>query len=84
MKKIIFSIATAVLIFSVAPVQAATDFVGKPKTMAQLYSCKVVGNYNSKIYHLKGSKYIKQMTLPKKECFKTEAAAKAKGFRKSK
>lgn len=66
-----------------APV-APVVFTGKPKTYAQLYSCKVVGNYNSMIYHLKGSKYIKEMNLKNKECFATEAAAKAKGFRKSK
>lgn len=59
------------------------DFVGKPKTYAQLYSCRVVGNFNSKIYHLKGSRYIKEMNLKNKECFSTETAAKAKGLRKA-
>jgi hypothetical protein len=63
---------------------APVVFTGKPKTYAQLYSCKVVGNYNSMIYHLKGSKYIKEMNLNNKECFASEAVAKAKGFRKSK
>lgn len=62
----------------------STDyFVGRPRTYTQLFNCKIVGNYNSYIYHLKGSKYIREMTLKNKECFATEAVAKAKGFRKA-
>ncbi|HEV8601321.1 MAG TPA: hypothetical protein VGQ87_01845 [Patescibacteria group bacterium] len=60
------------------------DFIGKPTTYKQLYSCKVVGNRNSMIYHLKGSKYIKAMVLTKKECFANENGAIKAGFRKSK
>lgn len=66
------------------PKAAPFVFTGKPKTYTQLYSCKIVGNYSSMIYHLKGSSYIKQMNLNNKECFATETTAKAKGFRKSK
>lgn len=59
-------------------------FVGKPKTYSQLYSCKIVGNKISKIYHLKGSVYIKKMNLKSKECFANESDAIAKGYRKAK
>lgn len=61
-----------------------TTFVGKPQTYTQLYKCNVVGNYSSMIYHLKGSKYIKNMNLKKKECFASEQGAIDKGFRKAK
>jgi hypothetical protein len=71
---------------SESPTQASPTgaFIGVPKTMADLYKCDVVGNYNSMIYHLKGSTYIPKMTTPKKECFATEADAMRKGFRKAK
>lgn len=62
----------------------SNSFVGRPKSYTNLYNCKVVGNYNSKIYHLKGSKHIKKMNLKNKECFATELDAIKKGFRKSK
>lgn len=61
-----------------------TDFIGKPRTRAQLYRCPVVGNYNSHIYHLKGSRYIRSMSVSKKMCFATEQEAIKAGFRKSK
>ena len=70
-----------------APSPRATEttaFVGIPRTMAELNSCTVVGNYTSMIYHLKGSRYIPKMMLPQKECFATEADAAKKGFRKAK
>jgi hypothetical protein len=60
-----------------------SSFVGAPKTYTQLYSCLVVGNGSSKIYHLKGSRWIKEMNLKDKYCFKSEADAKVKGYRKS-
>ncbi len=59
-------------------------FVGIPRTYRDLYSCKVVGNYSSMIYHLKGSSYIRRMNLSKKECFASSADAISKGFRASK
>lgn len=65
-------------------VKATTYFVGTPKTYAQLFNCRIVGNGASKIYHLRGSRFIKTMNLKSKTCFETEAAAKAKGYRKSK
>jgi hypothetical protein len=90
MKKIMAGVALAMFLIVSSPAQAhqskaaSTVFTGKPKTYAQLYSCKIVGNYDSMIYHLQGSSYIKKMNLVKKECFATETAAKTKGFRKSK
>lgn len=65
-------------------VKVPTYFVGTPKTYAQLFNCRIVGNGASKIYHLQGSRFIKTMNLKGKTCFETEAAAKAKGYRKSK
>ena len=47
-------------------------------------NCYVVGNMKTKIYHLKGSRYIKQMTPSYKECFATEQEAADKGYRKAK
>src|SRR6266542_3326900 len=58
-----------------APKSESQAFVGAPRTIAELYKCAVVGNYNSMIYHLKGSSYIPKMTTPSKECFATEADA---------
>jgi hypothetical protein len=60
------------------------NFVGIPKTYDQLYKCTVVGNGTSKIYHLKGSKYIREMNLKQKTCFSTEKDAVKAGYRKSK
>lgn len=65
-------------------VKAPAYFVGTPRSYAQLLSCRVVGNGASKIYHLRGSRWIKTMNLKSKTCFGTEAAAKARGYRKSK
>lgn len=65
-------------------VKTPTYFVGTPKTYAQLFNCRVVGNGASKIYHLQGSHFIKSMNLRNKTCFGTEAAAQAKGYRRSK
>lgn len=65
-------------------VKVPTYFVGTPKTYAQLFNCRVVGNGASKIYHLRGSRFIKSMNLKSKTCFETEASAKMKGYRKSK
>lgn len=61
-----------------------SPFVGNPKTYRQLYSCLVVGNRSSMIYHLKGSGYIKKMNLKGKKCFATQEDAISAGFRKSK
>jgi hypothetical protein len=61
----------------------ATVITGAPKTLAELYKCLVVGNKKTKIYHLKGSSYIRQMNIKDKECFVTEQNAKAKAYRKS-
>ncbi len=58
-------------------------FVGVPATKADLYRCAVVGNYNSMIYHLKGSSYIRKMSPANKECFATEREAMARGFRRA-
>lgn len=70
---------------SQAPAKTKSDvFVGVPRTLAELYRCAVVGNYNSMIYHLKGSSYIPKMTVTHKECFATEGDAVKKGFRKAK
>ncbi len=63
---------------------ASDYFVGTPKTRTDLNNCFIVGNYNSYIYHLKGSKYIKGMVLKNKKCFSTEIEARGAGFRKSK
>lgn len=60
------------------------SFIGTPKTKNQLYQCLVVGNYNSWIYHLEGSKFIRKMNLKKKRCFASEQEAVSAGFRKSK
>lgn len=65
-------------------VKVPTYFVGTPKTYAQLFNCRIVGNGASKIYHLQGSRFIKSMNLKSKTCYETEAAAKVKGYRKSK
>ncbi len=59
-------------------------FIGIPTTISQLLRCLVVGNKYSNIYHLKGSKYIRSMSLKKKVCFATESEATAAGFRKAK
>ena len=59
-------------------------FTGIPTTIIQLNSCLVVGNKYSNIYHLKGSKYIRRMSLKQKICFATESEATAAGFRKAK
>ncbi len=67
----------------VSPIQLGT-FVGTPKIKADLYRCAIVGNFNSHIYHLKGSKYIRSMSVKKKVCFTTESEAVAAGFRKAK
>jgi hypothetical protein len=72
----------ATLVTAVKPV--ATYFVGEPTTYAELYSCKIVGNYNSMIYFPQDSSYIKQMNLKKKECFANSIDAIKKGFRKVK
>lgn len=53
-------------------------------------NCPVVGNKNSKIYHVKGGASFEKMLKNKpsgadnRECFKTEDDAKKAGFRKSK
>lgn len=60
------------------------SFIEIPKTKNQLYQCLVVGNYNSWIYHLKGSKFIRKMNLKMKKCFMSEQEATDAGFRKSK
>jgi hypothetical protein len=44
--------------------------------------CSVVGNTQSKIYHLQGGAYASKIT--NKECFTTEMAAKKAGYRKAK
>jgi len=51
--------------------------------------CRVVGNTNSRIYHTPGGRsYAKMLRENQKgdnqECFKTEAAARAAGYRHSK
>ena len=60
------------------------NFVGKPKTRTDLYNCTVVGNYNSMIYHTKGSSFIRKMVVSNKYCFGKESDAVSAGFRKSK
>jgi hypothetical protein len=65
-------------------VTTSPEFVGVPKTMDQLFRCPVVGNKSSNIYHLRGSKYIKTMSVTKKICYKTEKGAINAGFRKAK
>ncbi len=62
---------------------APTIFIGIPKTKTQLYQCAIVGNNSSKIYHLKGSSYIRSMVVSGKKCFATEEAAKKAGYRKA-
>ena len=57
--------------------------IGPPKNLTELYKCLVVGNKKTKIYHLKGSSYIRQMNIKDKECFPSEQSAKAKAYRKS-
>lgn len=49
-------------------------------------SCSVVGNVNSKIFHVAGSAYLKKNGIKKenRKCFKSEALAKKAGFRKAK
>lgn len=59
-------------------------FIGLPRNQQDLYNCNIVGNYNSMIYHLRGSSYIKKMTYKNKICFLTEKEAQVKKFRKSK
>lgn len=84
---IVVPVSSAPTPLPVAPkpvVKVPTYFVGTPKTYAQLFNCRIVGNGASKIYHLQGSRFIKSMNLKSKTCFETEAAAKAKGYRKSK
>lgn len=67
-----------------APASATTSVItGAPKTVAELYKCLVVANKKTKIYHLKGSSYIRQMNLKDKECFVSEKNAKERGFRKA-
>lgn len=67
-----------------APASAATSVItGAPKTVAELYKCLVVANKKTKIYHLKGSSYIRQMNVKDKECFASEKNAKEKGYRKA-
>ena len=51
--------------------------------------CPVVGNKNSRIYHTPGGRHYRQMLQENKRgdnraCFRTEEAAKAAGYRKSK
>ena len=51
--------------------------------------CPVVGNTNSRIYHTPGGRHYRQMLQENKRgdnrvCFRTEEAAKAAGYRKSK
>ncbi len=62
----------------------AASFVGKPTTYAQLYTCEVVGNSSSMIYHTKGSKFIREMNLKNKKCFTSTQEAVNAGFRKAK
>lgn len=63
---------------------ASSVFIGSPSTKAQIQACSVVGTTSSHIYHLKGSKYIKDMVPKGKQCFESEAKAKTAGFRKAK
>lgn len=63
---------------------AKKAFIGIPKTKKQLLRCPVVANKKSKIYHLKGTKYIKTMTVKNKRCYATTEDAKKAGYRKTK
>lgn len=49
-------------------------------------TCPIVGNTNSKIFHEAGSSYLSKKGIKKenRKCFKTAAAAKKAGYRKSK
>ncbi|GEM_PF-1587825 len=62
----------------------STYYTGIPSNRAELSRCLVVGNRNSHIYHLKGSKFIPKMSVKSKKCFATESDATVAGFRKSK
>lgn len=86
MRKIILSLLLAVSVLlgsqSALPTQVnAATFIGVPRTKTQLYQCAIVGNNSSRIYHLKGSVYIRSMVVSGKRCFATEKAAKNAGFR---
>src|SRR5438445_149731 len=50
-----------------APKSENQAFVGTPRSMADLLKCEIVGNYNSMIYHLKGSSFIRKMSPTHKE-----------------
>ncbi len=70
---------------AIFPAQAsAAVFIGVPRTKAQLYQCAIVGNNSSRIYHLKGSFYIRSMTVSGKRCFMSERTAQNAGYRKAK
>jgi hypothetical protein len=67
-----------------APTPTTTSVItGAPKTVAELYKCLVVANKKTKIYHLKGSSYIRQMSVKDKDCFASEKNAKERGYRKA-
>ncbi len=74
---------TAVLLLSLLPpfLAFARDYTPQ--------ECPVVGNKNSRIYHIPGGRHYRQMLQENKrgdnrDCFPTEGAAKAAGYRKSK
>lgn len=68
----------------VAPTStAASVIIGAPKNVTELYKCLVVGNKKTKIYHLKGGSYIRQMNVKDKECFASQDDAAKKGYRKA-
>lgn len=66
------------------PANAPQYYIGTPRTRSDLLNCKIVGNYSSMIYHLRGSSYIKTMIPKNKYCFLTETEARDKGLRKAK
>lgn len=49
-------------------------------------ACPIVGNTNSKVFHVAGSAFLNKNGIKKenRKCFKNAAAAKKAGFRKSK
>ncbi len=58
-------------------------FVGLPRTAQDLARCLVIGKKVNRLYFLKGNSIVKRMTPVGKECFATEAAARAKNYRKA-
>jgi hypothetical protein len=81
LRKTLLIAASSLLLFFPPSFSAARDYTPQ--------ECPVVGNKNSGIYHTPGGRHYRQMLQENKRgdnraCFRTEEAARAAGYRKSK